>query len=150
MKQLSKLYLKMPSNTHEKFDMNTGEISELIQTIVVNEEAWFKLYVESFFDAISKISSLKELQLFILCLKISVDREENGNIVNIMDIQFKNSVENEIKLNKQNLSRALSSLCTKKFLQKLDSHNYRINPLIAYCGSRHNKARLITKIIYNR
>lgn len=141
------VFLKKVNESYELVDKETGEITELVETFKVDEETWFKLYISTFYGALEKINSLKELKVFILCLKLSVDRGENGNIINISDITFRNNIKDIIKLNRQNLNRALVSLCEKGFLHKIDSHNYRINPQIVYCGSRHDRAKLITKII---
>lgn len=147
---MSAVFLKKVNESYELVDKETGEVTELVETFKVDEEAWFKLYISTFFGALEMISSLKELKVFILCLKLSVDRGADGNIINITDVAFKGDIKNVIKLNRQNLNRALVSLCRKGFLHKVDSHNYRINPQIAYCGSRHDRAKLLTKIICER
>lgn len=144
---MNAVFLKMNNDSYELVDKDTGEVKELIETIKVDEETWFKLYVSSFFGALENITSLKDMKLFILCLKLSVDRNESGNIINISDVTFKRIVEDKLKLNKQNLWRSLTNLCKKGFLHKIDKYNYRINPQLSYCGSRHERAKLMLKII---
>lgn len=147
-KIMSAVFLKVENESYELVDKETGEVTELYETIKVDEEIWFKLYVNTFFGAIGNITSLKDLKVFILCLKLSVDRKDEGNIINVTDIKFKSIATEQLKLNKQNLWRSLNSLCEKGFLHKIDKNNYRINPQISYCGSRHDRAKLILKIIH--
>lgn len=141
------VFLKVKDECYELVNKETGEITELYETIKVDEDTWFKLYVNTFFGAIGNITSLKDLKLFILCLKLSVDRQDDGNVINTTDIKFRNISTNQLGFNKQNLWRSLNSLCEKGFLHKIDKNNYRINPQISYCGSKHDRAKVILKIM---
>lgn len=140
-------FIKVKDDSYEVVDKETGELLELYETYKIDEETWFRLYVNTFFAAIGEITSLKDIQLFIECLKFSHEADGLGNIVCISDIEFRRIAESKLKLNKQNMCRSFKSLCSKGFLHKLDGKNYRINPQIAYCGKRHNRAKLILKLI---
>lgn len=141
------IFIKVKDESFELVDKETGEISDLYETYKIDEETWYRIYVNTFFATICEITSVKDIQLFVACLKYSRCHGEDGNIVCISDIEFQRVVENKLHLNKQNLCRSLKSLCNKGYLHKLDCRNYRINPQISYCGERHSRAKLILKLI---
>lgn len=144
---MKSVFIKVKDDSYELVNKETGELTDLYETFRIDEDTWFKLYIKTFCAALGEITSLKELKLFSNCLRFSTDREEYGNIINITDVKFRKMVDENLNLSRQNLNRALKSLCEKGFLHKIDSLNYRINPQIAYCGSRHNRANLILKLI---
>lgn len=141
------VFIKQLDDSHELIDKETGEITELYETYKIDEELWFKLYINTFFEAICEITSVTEIKLFALCLKFAREQVGYGNVINTSDFPFKVQVEKRLKLNRQNLCRAIKSLCEKGFLHKIAKSNYRINPQITYCGDKHNRAKLILKLI---
>lgn len=138
-------FLKVKSESYSLLNNDTGEVSELHESFLVDEETWFRLYVNTFFGAIGRIRSAIDIKVFILCMKMSVDRPE-GNMICTGDAFFKRSASEDIGLNSQNLWRSLNNLCRHGFLKKVDRSNYIINPLIAYRGDREKRAKLVLKI----
>ena len=143
---MAKIFIKMNDERYEKVDKLTGEVTELKHTIVVDENAWFQLYSDIFCLAISQIHSLIDIKVFATCLKCSVQDVMYGNIVETSE-RFKRSLDDIVKITQPALSRSLKSLCNAGMLNKISRSTYQINPQIAYCGTRHDRAKLILSIM---
>ena len=121
---MGKIFIKMEDDRYEKFDSETGELTELIHTIAVDQQTWFQLYSNVFCYAIASIKSLVNIKVFSVCLKCSVWDDKNGNV-------------------------ALKELVDAGLLNKLGRSYYQIHPQIAFCGNRHKRAELIIKMKEN-
>lgn len=146
---MAKLFFKQKDDTKCIVNKETGEIDDFIQTLIVDEDTWLKLYVNTFFSAIGQMKSLVDMKVFSCCLKFAIHRDNNGNIVNTNESSFKRALNETCNINSQNLSRSLSSLCKTGFLEKLGRSEYRINPQIAYLGKASERAKLILNIAYD-
>lgn len=143
---MSKVFLKVKNDRFELVDKETGELKELKETIVVNEDLWMKLYVNTFFYAIGRMKSLVDIKVFACCLKFAVKRED-GNIVRTSESSFKQRIKEECNVNEQNLCRSLTRLCASGMLYKKGRAEYIINPQVAYLGNKAERAKLILEII---
>lgn len=143
---MGKLFIKMNNERYEKVDKETGEISELQQTLVFDEDKWFQLYSNVFLFALKDVNSLVDIKVFAACLKCSMEDEKYGNIVETGE-RLKRCINEYVPLKQPALSRSLKNLCENGFLIKLSRSSYQINPQIAYCGSRHSKSKLILNLI---
>lgn len=143
---MSKVFLKIDNERFELVDKETGELKELKETIVVDEDMWMKLYVNTFFYAIGKMKSLVDIKVFACCLKFAVKREE-GNIILTSESSFKKKIKEECNINEQNLCRSLTRLCDSGLLYKNRRAEYIINPQVAYLGNKAERAKLILEII---
>lgn len=142
---MGKIFIKMEDDRYEKFDSETGELTELIHTIAVDQQTWFQLYSNVFCYAIASIKSLVNIKVFSVCLKCSVWDDKNGNVVEIGE-RFKGTLSEFIQIKPQNLNVALKELVDAGLLNKLGRSYYQIHPQIAFCGNRHKRAELIIRM----
>ena len=71
----------MKDERYEKLESSTGEVTELLHTIAVDQETWFQLYSNVFCYAIASIKSLINIKVFAVCLKCSVWDDKHGNVI---------------------------------------------------------------------
>lgn len=141
---MSKVFLKQKSKTEEKVNKETGEITDLIETFVVDEDAWFKLYIKAFATYCDNLTG-NAIKFFSKCLKYSLEDKGDGNYFFINDPYLQKELE-DTKL-KSNVTKYLKELSDNGFIYKIRRTQYGINPEIAYCGTKHSRARLMLKLI---
>lgn len=141
----NKIFVKMKDDRYEKLDSSTGEITELLHTIAVDQETWFQLYANVFCCVIASIKSLVNIKVFAVCLKCSIWDDTNGNVIETGE-RFKKTLNEFIQIKPQNLNTALKELVNAGLLRRLGRSYYQIHPQIAYCGDRHKRAELIIKM----
>lgn len=142
---MKKVFVKMKNDTYELVDKSTGEVTELTQTFVVEEEDWFKLYVGVFASAIDKLTG-NAIKFFGICLKHSRPDQGEGNYFVISDHYLQEDLSKKSLF--ANRSKYIKELLDNSFIYKIRRCQYGINPQIAYCGDRHSRAKLILKIIH--
>lgn len=140
---MSKVFVRKKNECYSLLDNETGEIKELQETFVVDDEQWIKLYASLFYFACEKITG-QSIKVFIACLKHAQRDEGEGNYICTNGIGFQNDIKSEKKIN---LSRCLKELCENGLIEKIRNTVYRINPQIAYCGDNASRAKLIVKIM---
>ena len=141
---MNKVFVKVSNESYALLDKETGEIKELKETFVVDEEKWLKLYASLFCLACDELSG-QAIKLFIVIMKYALyDEKGEGNLFYTSDIHYKQDIEH-MKL-KKNISRTLKELCDKGLLHRINNGVYRLNPQIAYAGQRINHAKLILNI----
>ena len=141
----NKIFIKMKDERYEKLESSTGEVTELLHTIAVDQETWFQLYSNVFCYAIASIKSLINIKVFAVCLKCSVWDDKHGNVIETGE-RFKRTLNEFIQIKPQNLNVALKELVDAGLLNKLGRSYYQIHPQIAFCGERHKRAELIIKM----
>lgn len=140
---MSKVFIRKTSECYSLLDNETGEITELQETFVINEEQWIKVYAGLFFLACDKITG-QSVKTFIACLKHAQKDSGEGNFICTSGLGFQKDLSGEKKIN---ISRCLKELCDNGLLTKVRNSVYRINPQIAYCGDKASRAKLILKIM---
>ncbi len=147
---MAKVFIKDKNESYSLVDNKTGEIKELVETYVVDEELWVKLYVGTYFHALGKIKSATEMKIFAACLLFAERTEDNGCIIMPSKSSFRNALEKDCSISQQNLHRSLKHLCEFGLLQKITRFEYRINPQVAFLGDKNTRGKLILKIIKNK
>jgi hypothetical protein len=140
---MGKVFVKKENECYSLLDNITGEVTELKETVVVDDEQWLKLYASLFLFACDKITG-QSIKVFIACMKHAFKDEGEGNLVCTNNPLFAKDIEHEKKLN---LSRCLKELCVCGLLKKVKNAVYRINPQVAYLGKRSDRAKLILQIL---
>ena len=144
---MSKVFIKKDNESYVLVDKESGELKKLVETFVVDEELWMKLYVGTYFTAIGKIKSATEMKIFAACLLFAEKTDDNGCVIMPSKSSFRNALQKDCNISQQNLHRALKHLCDFGLLQKITRFEYRINPQIAYLGDKRSRAELILKIV---
>ena len=142
---MSKIFIKVSNEKYEKVDKVTGEVTELKQTLVFDEESWFRLYSGVFCSILSDIKSLVDVKVFAVCLLASVNDSSYGNIVETGP-RFKSILSKYMSISQPALSRSLKSLTAAGLLNKISTSYYQIHPQVAYCGEQHRRAKLILNL----
>ncbi|MBO7384875.1 MAG: hypothetical protein J6U63_00870, partial [Clostridia bacterium] len=75
---MAKVFLRQKSDSQILVDKNTGEVSELIESFVVNEDTWFKLYTRAFASYCDNLTG-NAIKFFSKCLKYSQEDKGEGN-----------------------------------------------------------------------
>lgn len=143
---MGKIFMKIDSNKYEVIDKETGEISSLKETVVLEEKSFYCLYSDIYCFAISEMKSLVDVKVFAVCLKCAIRDEKYGNIVETGG-KFKRELPIFVDITQPALSRSLKNLCEKGLLNRIDRSSYQIHPQIAFCGSRHDRAKVILEIM---
>ena len=141
---MSKVFLIQKNDSQEIFDKETGELTDLYETFTVDEETWIKLYTNTFAKCCDNLTG-NAIKFFSKCLKYSLEDRGDGNFFYITDTYLQKELE-EAKL-KSNISKYIKELLNCGFIYKIKRSQYGINPKIAYCGTRHSRARLVLKLI---
>lgn len=143
---MGKIFLKVNDERYEKVDKLTGEVTELKQTIVFDESSWFKLYSGVFCSILSDIKSLIDVKVFAVCLLASIQDDKYGNVVETGN-RFKNILSKYVTISQPALSRSLKNLTEAGMLNRIATSYYQIHPQVAYCGNRHDRAKLILQLV---
>lgn len=141
---MAEVFLKQKSDSQEIFNKDTGELTDLYETFTVDEETWFKLYTTTFASYCDNLTG-NAIKFFSKCLKYSQEDNGEGNYFLITNPYLKKELE-EMRI-KGNISKYLKELIDNKFIYKIRRSQYGINPKVAYCGTRHNRARLVLNLI---
>ena len=99
-----------------------------------------------FVNACENISG-QSMMVFAICMKYMQKDVGDGNYVFTNGIGFNDDINRRSKINR---SRCLKELCDKGLLERVKRGIYRINPQVAYLGNRHDRAKLILKIVNKR
>lgn len=139
-----KVFIKMKNDAYELVDKETGEIKELTQTFIVDDEHWLKLYVDVWASACDKLTG-NGIKFFSVCLKHSQPDKGEGNYFMISDPYLIEDLKK--KSLKDNTTKYIKELIDNGLIYRIRRSQYGINPQIAYCGDKHSRAKLIIKII---
>lgn len=141
---MSKVFLKKENESWELVDKKTGEVTKFIETFVVDDQHWLKLYVHLYSLVSSNLTGGAK-DVFSLCLKHAKEDKGDGNYFYSNDKYFVEDLKNINLLN--NKRKYLSELVSNGLIyRQKEKCLYTINPQIAYCGDKHNRAKLILKI----
>jgi hypothetical protein len=137
-----KMFIKQKNESYELVNKDTGELTELVETYVLNEELWYRLYVEVFASACDNLTG-NAIKTFAKCIKHAKEDKGDGNYIYITDIYFKKDLGDL----SQNLSKYIKELVDAGFLYKKSRGLYVLNPQLVYCGEKHNRGKAILKLI---
>lgn len=139
---MGKAFVRVESESYALLDKETGEVSELQESFVVDEDRWIQLYSSLFFDASGKVAG-QSLKVFCACLKYAQLDYGDGNYVCTNSPNFLRDIN---RFGCVNISRCLADLCEAGMLERIKRGLYRINPKMAYLGNRSDRAKLVLKI----
>lgn len=137
------MFIKKTNESWFLTNTETGEMKELQETFVVNEEHWLKLYVDMFCMLCDKLSGAS-IKLMTIILKYAQKDESFGNFFMTNHPGLKKEIE--AKGLSSNYRKYVAELASNGLIYRVSQGIYSINPQIAYCGNRADHAKLILKI----
>ena len=108
------------------------------------DENYFEIYINIFASACDNLTG-NAIKFFSKCLKHSLKDQGEGNYFMINDPYLQQEFISAGL--KSNVSKYLKELIDNEFIYKIRRCQYGINPMIAYCGDKHKRAKLYLKLI---
>lgn len=138
-------YIRKNNGAIEFRDSETNKVKRFYDSITVDRETWFKVYITAFSDLTKDLSG-NAIKVFIKCLKYAQEDMGDGNFF-VINKYLKAELD-EIKT-LSNLNMYLNELIKHGCIFRIGRGVYGINSKIAYCGALYNNANLSLKVFSN-